>query len=273
VRAIATDLDGTILVDHQHVSPRTLAALRAAEASGVLVVVATARPPRWVAPLVEVLGPLGVAVCANGALVYDVAEHRLVESHDFPAADVRELVRRLRADAPELGLGVEQGLESACDPDYEPLAGEPTTLPAWIEDVLHRPVAKVFATCRGTPRDDLIARVRALADGLAEVVTTDGTFFELMRPGVHKAATVERVIAEHGIPAGEVVAFGDGPNDAELLRWAGLGVAVANAHPDALAAADEVTARNDEDGVALVIERLLGGGQPSSRFQKNVVSQ
>src|SRR6185312_3354328 len=62
-RAIATDLDGTILVDHQHASPRTLTALRTAEERGVLVVVATARPPRWVAPLVDVLGPLGVAVC------------------------------------------------------------------------------------------------------------------------------------------------------------------------------------------------------------------
>ena len=82
-------------------------------------------------------------------------------------------------------------------------------------------------------------------------------FFELMPPGVHKARTVERVIAEHGIAPDEVVAFGDGINDAELLRWAGLGVAVANAHPDALAAADEVTASNEDDGVALVLERLL----------------
>ena len=57
--------------------------------------------------------------------------------------------------------------------------------------------------------------------------------------------------------ADEVVAFGDMPNDAEMLAWAGRGVAVANAHPDALAAADEVTASNDLDGVAVALERLL----------------
>lgn len=260
LRAIATDLDGTILVDHQRVSPRTLAALRAAEERGVLVVVATARPPRWVAPLVEVLGPLGIAVCANGALVYDVAAHRIVESHDFAAADVRELVLRLRARAPELTLGLEQGLIGCRDPDYLPISAEPDdSVVAPVEERLDLPVAKVFAMCRGPVLDDLASRVRGLAAGLAEVITVDGTFFELMRPGVHKAHTVERVIAEHGIAASEVVAFGDGVNDAELLRWAGLGVAVANAHPDALAAADEVTAGNEDDGVALVLERLLAG--------------
>lgn len=64
-------------------------------------------------------------------------------------------------------------------------------------------------------------------------------------------------LASLGIPAAETVAFGDMPNDVPMLEWAGHGVAVANAHPDALAAADEVTASNDEDGVALVLERLL----------------
>lgn len=257
-RAIATDLDGTLLVDHARVSDRTLAALREAEARGVVVVIATARPPRWVRPLVDVLGPLGVAVCANGAIVYDVAEHRVVESHDFAAADVRELVRRLRARAPELTLGLEQGLVGCRDPDYLPISAEPDdSLVARVEERLDVPVAKVFATCRGDVPDDLVGRVRDLAAGLADVVTFDGTFFELMRPGIHKAHTIERVIAQHGIAAPEVVAFGDGINDAELLRWAGLGVAVANAHPDALAAADEVTASNDDDGVAAVVERLL----------------
>jgi hypothetical protein len=257
-RAIATDLDGTLLVDHARVSPRTLAALREAEQRGVLVVVATARPPRWVRPLVETLGPLGVAVCANGAIVYDVAEHRVVESHVFPAVDVRELVRRLRADAPELTLGLEQGLIGCRDPDYVPISAEPDdSVVGPVEDSLDQPVAKVFATPRGDVRDDLVERVRVLAADLAEVITIDGSFFELMPPGVHKARTVEHVIAGHGITSSEVVAFGDGINDAELLRWAGLGVAVANAHPDALAAADEVTASNEDDGVALVLERLL----------------
>jgi hydroxymethylpyrimidine pyrophosphatase-like HAD family hydrolase len=75
---------------------------------------------------------------------------------------------------------------------------------------------------------------------------------EISAAGVTKAFAV----ASLGVPAGAAVAFGDMPNDVPMLEWAGLGVAVENAHPDAIAAADEVTASNDEDGVALVLERL-----------------
>ena len=64
--------------------------------------------------------------------------------------------------------------------------------------------------------------------------------------------------AERGIASSEVVAFGDMPNDLPMLRWAGHAVAVANAHPDLLAAADEVTTSNDQAGVARVLERLFG---------------
>jgi hydroxymethylpyrimidine pyrophosphatase-like HAD family hydrolase len=89
----------------------------------------------------------------------------------------------------------------------------------------------------------------------------DESFLEVSHPSVHKAATVEALLADSGIAAVEVVAFGDMPNDLELIRWAGLGVAVANAHPALRAAADEVTASNDDDGVALVIERVLSPGR------------
>jgi hypothetical protein len=77
-----------------------------------------------------------------------------------------------------------------------------------------------------------------------------------MAAGVAKEAALARLAAEQGIDASEVVAFGDQLTDTGMLRWAGLGVAVANAREAALEAADEVTASNDEDGVALVLERL-----------------
>ena len=72
-----------------------------------------------------------------------------------------------------------------------------------------------------------------------------------------KATTLAALCAEQGLGAADAVAFGDMPNDLPMLAWAGHAVAVANAHPDVLAAADEVTASNDESGVALVLERLF----------------
>jgi hydroxymethylpyrimidine pyrophosphatase-like HAD family hydrolase len=78
--------------------------------------------------------------------------------------------------------------------------------------------------------------------------------------GVTKASALAALAARARIPAAEVIAFGDMPNDLPMLAWAGRAVAVANAHPAVLAAADEVTASNDDDGVALVLERLAGDG-------------
>jgi hydroxymethylpyrimidine pyrophosphatase-like HAD family hydrolase len=79
----------------------------------------------------------------------------------------------------------------------------------------------------------------------------------VMAASVSKAWGVARLCERLGIDREEVVAFGDAPNDVELLAWAGLGVAVANAVPEAMDVADEVTATNEDDGVAIVLERLL----------------
>jgi hypothetical protein len=109
-------------------------------------------------------------------------------------------------------------------------------------------------------RDELLALARELL-GQDVTVTSSSTteaLLEISAPGVTKATALAGLAARHGISAEEVVAFGDMPNDLPMLDWAGRAVAVANAHPDVLALADEVTASNDEDGVALVLERLAG---------------
>ena len=76
--------------------------------------------------------------------------------------------------------------------------------------------------------------------------------------GVSKASGLASLCALLGLTAAEVIAFGDMPNDVPMLSFAGRGVAVSNAHPEVLAAADDVTASNEDDGVARVIEALLG---------------
>jgi hydroxymethylpyrimidine pyrophosphatase-like HAD family hydrolase len=104
-----------------------------------------------------------------------------------------------------------------------------------------------------------VDRARAVAGHLAEFThsnSTDG-LLEISAAGVSKAAALARFCDERGIGREDVVAFGDMPNDLPMLEWAGHGVAVANAHPEVLAAADEVTATNDDGGVAIVLERLF----------------
>jgi hydroxymethylpyrimidine pyrophosphatase-like HAD family hydrolase len=82
---------------------------------------------------------------------------------------------------------------------------------------------------------------------------------------VTKATTLAGLVAERGLGAADVVAFGDMLNDLDLLVWAGHGVAVSNAHPDVLAVADEITASNDDDGVAQVLERLFSRAEVDNK--------
>jgi len=264
-RAIATDLDGTLLRTDKSVSDRTRTAVHAAEDAGLLFVIATGRPPRWIAPVVEELGDRGLVVCANGATVYDPARHQLVHRTELSAAVAGALVDDLEAAFPEAVLGFEQGFDFAVDDAIEGSGIEfATVIPdiriGPIRSFLDRDVTKLIARMPHPAPEGTAAAVQAVVGDRALVThSTNESFLELSHPSVHKAAAVERLLVEHGIAPSEVVAFGDMPNDLELIRWAGLGVAVGNAHPVLKAAADEVTASNDDDGVALVIERILAG--------------
>ena len=96
--------------------------------------------------------------------------------------------------------------------------------------------------------DELVSATHS-APGIALV--------EMSAPGVHKAATLAEFATSRGVAPADVVAFGDMPNDLEMLQWAGLGLAVASGHPSLLAAADGVVGACDDDGVAATVERLL----------------
>ena len=138
------------------------------------------------------------------------------------------------------------------------MRGEPA-YPAQVLDALElvsRPVTKLVAQHGTLPLAELLT-IATSAVGDDAVVTLSGTqFVEVNAPGVTKAAAVGALAERLEIARDEVIAFGDNLNDIPLLAWAGRGVAVANAQPDVLAVADEVTLSNDEDGVAVVLESL-----------------
>ncbi len=263
VRLIATDLDGTIVRSDGTVSDRTRGALRAAEEAGLVVALVTGRPPRWMKDIVEATGHRGIAICANGALVYDLHTETVIREHPMDVEVARKLTEALRSAIPDVTFAIERGggtfgHESTYRPRFEP---PPDALVAELDDLLTEPVIKVLARHEHMSPDDLHATAMAVIADLAELVTvtfggTDG-LLELSAAGVTKAYGLERLAADQGIGADEVIAFGDMPNDLPMLAWAGHAVAVANAHPDVIDMADEVTASNDEDGVAIVIERIL----------------
>jgi hypothetical protein len=125
-----------------------------------------------------------------------------------------------------------------------------------------RPVVlKVLCRVEDGQADPLLALARVALAGIAEPVHSSATFplLEISAPGVSKASTLDTLVRARGLTAADVVAFGDMPNDVAMLRWAGHGYAMADGHPEAIAAADAVAPPCPEDGVAQVLERLLTG--------------
>jgi Cof subfamily protein (haloacid dehalogenase superfamily) len=257
-RVVATDLDGTVVRSDGSISVRTKDALAAAEAAGAMVVLVTGRPPRWLAGIAEATGHHGLAICANGALVYDLHREQVLESHLLEVAAATRLVAQLREAIPGLGFAVETAAGFGHEPAYRPRwTTEPDTVVAPIDVLLSSPLAKLLGRHEDMGSDELLARARAVVGEELATLThssRDG-LLEISAAGISKATTLASLCERHGFRADDVVAFGDMPNDLPMLAWAGRSVAVANAHPEVLAAVDEVTASNDDDGVAQVLER------------------
>jgi HAD superfamily hydrolase (TIGR01484 family) len=223
-------------------------------------VLCTARPPRWLGPIAEALGHDGLAVCANGAVIWDLGAERAIRTFPIAPLTAHAVVRRLRPALPEGAWALERVDRFAHEPHYEPRWPVPDdTLVGDIERLLDEPPIKLMLRHPELSADELLARARELVGQLVELShsSSHDTLLEISAPGVSKASSLAAVCAEAGISREEVIAFGDMPNDLPMLRWAGCGVAVANAHPDVLAAADQTTAANDEDGVGVFVEAVL----------------
>ena len=267
-RLAAIDLDGTLLRTDGTVSERSRAALRTARDAGIGIVLVTARSPRSVRVIAADLGLGGVALCANGATVYDLDADVILDHRPLAVDVAHRVVRGLREEVPDIAFAWELELRFGSEPGYEARrdavrwprpddAFPPCDVLEWSE-----PMTKLLAR---VPEADLLTvleAARVLCGAHAEVTLTGDTFVEVIAAGVGKDVALAELAHESGVSREEVVAFGDQLVDAAMLRWAGLGVAVANATAFALEAADLVTASNDEDGVALVLERLAT--QPSS---------
>ena len=268
-RLIATDLDGTLLRDDQSVSPRTVAALAAAEEAGIEVFFVTGRPARWMDVVSDHVHGHGLAICGNGAAVVDLhggpGAHRFVKVRELARDNALDAVRLLREAAPGTMYAVEQTYGFYQEPEYPKMHMEIPDHLAPAEQLLApdapgagEPVLKILAF-HPTLDPDAFLTVARLAIGDRANVTrsSPSALLEISGPGVSKASTLALCCAERGISRENVVAFGDMPNDVEMLTWAGRSYAMGNAHPDVLAAASGHTVANNEDGVAVVIERLL----------------
>ncbi|POX39651.1 hydrolase [Streptomyces sp. Ru73] len=260
---VATDLDGTLLRPDDTISARTREALAAVTAAGAAHIVVTGRAAPWTRHILDDLGYDGLAVCAQGGQVYHAGERRLLTSVTLDRQLAGLAIAKIEAEVGPLHLAASRdGLEGAVvvAPGYRVHEGPlPNVLVDNPADLWAEPINKVYIQHPELSDDALAAAAREVAGDLVGVIMAGPGIVELLPLGLSKATGLSLAARRLGVKAAGTIAFGDMPNDVPMFGWAAYGVAMANAHDELKAVADEITTSNEDDGIAVVLERLLAG--------------
>nr|WP_203622320.1 HAD family hydrolase [Streptomyces sp. SID8499] len=259
-RLIATDLDGTLLRSDGSVSPRTRDALAAASEAGAAHLVVTGRAVPWTRHILDDLGYRGLAVCGQGAQVYDAGAHRLLTSVTLDRRLAGVALAKIEAETGPLYLAASRdGLDGdvVVGPGYALTGSLPATPFTDASDLWSAPLNKIYIQHPTLTDDELADVAHRTAGGFVSVTMAGEGIVELLPLGLSKATGLSLAARRLGVKAADTLAFGDMPNDIPMFTWSARGVAMANAHESLKAVADEVTTSNDDDGIAAVLERLL----------------
>lgn len=261
-QVIATDLDGTLLGPGGVLTDRTRSALQAARDRGIAVVAATARPPRVFDEWTALASVLDAAICGNGAMTYAPAERAVLAMRTLHPETAMLAAKSIRQALPRMQFAVETGFEVLAEAGYswvDSVGDKRVFHDSFGEAVAAAPqIVKLLVRDPEDGSEELLAAARALdLPGVALTYSGGKGLLEAAAATVSKAAALADWCAAIGVGPDGVVAFGDAPNDAPMLAWAGRSFAVANAHPEAALAAKDRCGSNIDDGVAAVIESLL----------------
>jgi Cof subfamily protein (haloacid dehalogenase superfamily) len=257
---VATDLDGTLLHSDETLSARTRLALKAVAAAGAHHVIVTGRPVATARVVFDELGYDGLAVCAQGGQIYHAGRHALISWTELDRELIQDVLGRVATELGSLQIATARtALEGAIlTPEGFPWpwAASAAMQIAADGDLWTQPVLKAFIHHPKLTPDQLAAAAREIAGSVLDFVNGGG-MVEVLPAGLNKATGLAEVAEMVDVTPEQVVSFGDMPADVPMLVWSGHGVAMANAHPELLAVADEIAPSNNDDGVAVVVERLF----------------
>ena len=271
IRILALDLDGTLLDSEKRLSEVNRNALAAAAAKGLLVVPTTGRFFGMMPPAVRDLPFVRYAITVNGAQVYDRETDTAIVREELPLGQALAIMRYLDGfdviyDCYQDNWGrmtqamQEKAEEYAQCPHYVKMIREFRKPYPDLKEYLRGRncnVQKIMLFARDPAvRDRILADIQTHFDNLA-VSTSTFSNLEINTATAHKGRAIERFAAHFGWTLANCMAFGDGLNDLSMVKMAGTGVAMANAAPEVLAAADYVTLSNDDDGVAAALRHFL----------------
>jgi Cof subfamily protein (haloacid dehalogenase superfamily) len=268
-RLVALDLDGTLLDSQLQIRPETIEALSRLRAQGIEAMIVTGRHHVAAYPYWKQLGLELPAICCNGAYVYDFANNRPLANDPL----TREEARRL------LALSRQHAIYTMVyDRDfmaYETIDGQLRKILNWaatLAPAVRPRIEKVESFEHLVDSAQTIWKFISAADDASAMrvfvedveqtlglccVWSGATRLDITHGGNSKGHRLSQWIAEYGIAAAEVIAFGDHQNDIEMLRMAGMGVAMGNSQTDVQACADWVTGSNDGSGIADALDRFV----------------
>lgn len=266
LKLLALDLDGTLLTSKKEITQANFQALQAARALGVKVVITTGRPLKAIEHLLTELDLLGqeeYSITFNGGLVQrndgQILAKSGLERSDLPV--IYQALMTLDLPMDILSGGTVYSLASASRQTLYPTANPMldfipiTSLADLPEDLV---INKVVSVYDQAVLDKQIKQLPASLSERFELFKSRDIVFEIMPKGVHKAVGLEKLTQHLGLRPEQVMAMGDEENDLTMLKWAGLGVAMANASVHVKAEADAVTNRTNEDsGVAEAVETYI----------------
>ena len=254
---VALDVDGTV-VDRNGALPDAVGeAIDLVIAAGVPVVLSTGRAWHGTQPVVDQLGlPPGLSVCSNGAVIVGYPPQEIVKAITF---DPRDVIAKVEEFAPGTLIAVEEIGRGYRLNEHFPggdLTGE--MIIEDLEQLSSRPVTRIILRDPARSVDDFIMLANHL--GLHGVTYFVGwsAWLDIAPEGVNKATALAEVAMHLGINAADVLAFGDGRNDIEMLRWAGRGVAIGDAPPEVQTAADDVAPMFADGGPVAELRRWFG---------------
>jgi Cof subfamily protein (haloacid dehalogenase superfamily) len=266
IKLIAFDLDGTLLGPNLKCSPRVKAAIARAQSMGRTVTLATGRGPSPTDKFAAELSITAPLICFQGGLVYDYQARKVLFETRLDPAIVPLIVKlsdehhwNLQFESPDMAYLPRVSNHPQVLLDLLSVANW-KRVDNFLTDLPEVPHKFILSVHDPAERDALAAEVRTyFSENLAEItiVPSHPILVEGLPPGMNKSRGLAWLAGQLGIAQAEVMAVGDNDNDVEMLEWAGVGVAMGNASPAALAVADWVAPSVSEDGTAVALEKFI----------------
>lgn len=264
-KLIALDLDGTLTNDEKKITEKTRAALIEAQKKGAIIVLASGRPTSGLlreAKFLEMEKYHGLLLAFNGAKVTDYTTNEVIFEQAIPEKDTHEVLKHLKKF--DIDVMIDEGENML----IEDINGYKAEYESSNNNLILKQVDDLDKYITFSPNKILISAEAEYLNSVADEIKkpfedrlaiyfSAPFYLEIMAKGIDKANSLNILCQKLGISKDEVIAFGDGQNDMSMIKFAGLGVAMANAGDEVKEAADEITLSNNEDGIAHTLEKYF----------------